>query len=209
MWDRGSLALHTWEKEDMTELAQLDQDQIDEFVLAAHHDLARVQQMFAQEPRLLNESATWIETALAAAAHTANRPIAEFLVERGAPMDICAAAMLGRADDVLTLLNEDPTLVNATGAHDIPVLFHAAVGGHLDLVRMLIERGADVNGGRDRNTALHGAAGFGQLEIARYLLDQGADFTALDHEGRTPLDVAEDTGHDAIVDLLRSYMEIE
>lgn len=191
----------------MTEPELLTQERIDEFVLAAHHDLAKVQRMFAQEPRLLNESASWVETPLGAAAHTGNRAIAEFLVDRGAPMDICAAAMLGRTDDVLALLNEDPALINATGAHDIPLLFHAAIGGHLELVKMLVERGADVNAGWDKNTALHGAAGFGKVDTVRYLLDHGADFMLHDHDGRTPLDVAESTGHEEIAAILRPLVE--
>jgi uncharacterized protein len=188
---------------------ELTQETIDQFVVASHHDLPKVQHDLARLPGLLNESASWMETPIQAASHVGNRPIAEFLLGQGAPLDICAAAMLGMKDEVAAFLDDNRDLINATGAHEIPLMFHAAIGGNQALVEMLIARGADVNAGAgyEKNTALHGAAGFGFPDLVRYLLNQGADFTAKDHEGRTPLDVAEQTGHQDIAALLRDYME--
>ena len=100
---------------------QLAQDTIDEFVVASHHDLPRVQTMLAENPDLLNENAQWIETPIQASAHVGNRPIAEYLLGQGAPLDICTAAMLGRIDEVRSLLADDPELAHAHGAHNIPV----------------------------------------------------------------------------------------
>ena len=42
--------------------------------------------------------------------------------------------------------------------------------------------------------------------MVRYLLEQGADFTVPDYEGKTALDVAEDTGHQGVIDMLQAYM---
>jgi ankyrin repeat protein len=191
----------------MTQQEPLAQDDIDEFVIAAHHDLAKVQRMLGDDPRLLNESATWIETALGAAAHTGSRAIAEYLLGQGAPLDICTAARAWRRDDVAAFLDDNPELIGATGAHDIPLLFHAAISDNPDILPFLVERGADVDAGRDKNTALHGAAGFGKADIVQYLIDHDADFAAYDHDGRTPLDVAEATGHEDVVAILRPLME--
>lgn len=191
----------------MSDYVAPEQDSVDEFVIAAHHDLGKVQQLLANDPRLLNESATWIETGLAAAAHTGNRDIAHFLLAQGAPLDICTAAMLGLRDDVSAMLDDNPDLINATGAHDIPLLFHAAISEDSGMVPLLVERGADVNAGWDKNTALHGAAGFGKTDIVRYLIEHEADFMLHDHDGRTPLDVAEATGHEDIVAILRPLVE--
>lgn len=191
----------------MTNQEPLAQDVIDEIVIAAHHDLSRVQAMLAEDPRLLNQSATWMETPLAAAAHTASFEIAEYLLGQGAPLDICAAASLGLRDEVEAFLLENPNLIGATGAHDIPLLFHAAIGRDPGIVQMLVERGADVNEGYDKTTAMHGAAGFGRADVVRYLIAQDADFAAVDHDGRTPLDIAEETGHEEVAALLRPLME--
>jgi ankyrin repeat protein len=190
---------------DAAEAAGMSQEVIDEFVVAAHHDLSKVQSMLAAHPELIDEHASWVETPLGAAAHTGNREIAEYLLAEGAPMDICAAAMLGRREDVAAFLAENPALVHATGAHDLPVLYHAAISGKTDIIDMLIAGGANVNEGEGRSTALHGAVGFGHADLVRWLLDMGADFTLTDHSGRLPLDVAESTGHEGIAALLRNY----
>ena len=184
----------------------LSQEQIDEFVVAAHSDLPKVEALLAEAPQLLNENASWMETALGAAAHTGNAPIVSYLLAQGAPMDICTAAMLGDANAVAAFLDHQPALIGATGPHDLPLLFYPVVGDQMALLQLLIERGADVNAGTGHNTALHAAAGYGRPEMVRYLLDQGAEFMATDYEGRTPLDVAEDTGHQGIIDMLQAHM---
>lgn len=58
-----------------------------------------------------------------------------------------------------------------------------------DIVRALVEAGADVNacGGVTRATPLHMAARRGHLKIARALLDCGAAVNARDRKGDTPL----------------------
>jgi hypothetical protein len=71
-----------------------------EFVTAGHGDLEKVKQMLADQPAVLNLSYDWNpggpETALQAAAHVGSRAVAEYLLDQGAPLDICTAAMLGR-----------------------------------------------------------------------------------------------------------------
>lgn len=70
----------------------------------------------------------------------------------------------------------------------------------LDLVRLLLERGADVNGPRgDGMTALHAACWRGLARVAQELLDAGADpaatATSGPHQGQTPADTALAQGH--------------
>jgi len=70
----------------------------------------------------------------------------------------------------------------------------------LDLVRLLLERGADVNGRRgDGMTALHAACWRGLTRVAQELLDAGADpavtATSGPHQGQTPADTALTQGH--------------
>ncbi|MCC6614567.1 MAG: ankyrin repeat domain-containing protein [Anaerolineae bacterium] len=179
-----------------------DQETINEFVVAAHHDLDKVRQMLAHEPGLLNEKAQWQETPIQAAAHVGNRPIAEFLLAEGAPLDICTAAMLGRKDAVATMLRDDAALVHARGAHNIPLLYFTAIYGSSDIAALLLEAGADINAGAGGNTALHGAAQFGQADIARWLIEHGADARAQDFNGKTAREVATDRGHQDIADMI-------
>lgn len=70
----------------------------------------------------------------------------------------------------------------------------------LGLARLLLERGADVNGRRgDGMTALHAACWRGLDRVAQELLDAGADpaltATAGPHQGQTPADTALAQGH--------------
>jgi len=168
----------------------LSQSAIDEFVGAAHSNIAKVKAMLDENPELLGASSSQNETALQAAAHMGRKLIAEHLLSRGAPLDICTAALLGRIADVDRMLAADPTVARATGAHGIPLMFHAALGGNMDVLQRLIGGGADINAGDGLNTALHAAAIIDSPDIADWLLRHGADRGPKDFAGKTPIEVA-------------------
>ncbi len=111
----------------------LDAELVQSFVANAHGDLDTVRQLLAQEPALVNAAWDWgagdWETGLGAAAHMGRRDIALFLLERGARLDLFAAAMLGYADVVRAALAAHPEMREAKGPHGIPLLVHAQQGG--------------------------------------------------------------------------------
>jgi ankyrin repeat protein len=80
-----------------------------------------------------------------------------------------------------------------------------ASGTGPDIVRALVQAGADVNacGGVTRATALHMAARRGHIEIARALLDCGAAAEARDRKGNTPLERALNCRRRTVVELLK------
>ena len=106
---------------------------VDEFVLKAHGDLDTVKRLLEQEPALVNAARDWgggdWETGLGAAAHVGHREIAVLLLERGARMDIFAAAMLGETEIVRAMLAAHPDWHDARGPHGIPLVKHAEAGG--------------------------------------------------------------------------------
>lgn len=106
---------------------------VQEMVAKAHGDLARVQELLAQEPKLVNAAWDWgggdWETPLGAAAHTGQREIATTLLEAGARIDLFAAAMLGKLDIVRATLEAFPAALQVPGPHGIPLLVHAKMGG--------------------------------------------------------------------------------
>ncbi|MFQ3568465.1 MAG: ankyrin repeat domain-containing protein [Aggregatilineales bacterium] len=193
----------------MSDQPQLTQELVNQFVIAAHHDLDQVRAMLAENPALLNENAEWFETPIQAAAHVGRRDIVEFLLEQGAPLDICTAAMLGRAEVVDALLAEDPGLREATGAHNIPLMYFPAIAGEIAIAERLLAAGVDLNAGEGVNTALHGAAIFGQTAMVRWLLDHDANPYVLDMNGKMPIDLAEQNHHEAAAALLRPFTETE
>lgn len=177
----------------------LTQEQIRNFVLPAHGNLAVVQQMLAEEPRLLNEKyVAFDETALEAASHVGNRPIVEFLLGQGAPMNIYTAAMLGDAEKVSNFLDESPKLVNGNGVHGISLLFHAALSGNVALAEMLLERGNT----QSPDQPLLAAAMYGRIEMAKWLLERGADKTTTNFRDQTALDIAQQQQNDPLIALL-------
>ena len=117
----------------MGDKPQLDPQLVQDFVRAAHGNLERVTALVAEHPTLVNGVWDWgggdWESGLGAAAHTGRREIAEFLLARGARMDIFAAAMLGHLDLVRAHLAAMPAALTAPGPHGIPLLTHAKMGG--------------------------------------------------------------------------------
>ena len=99
----------------------------------AHGDLDHVRELLGRETALLNAAWDWgggdWETGLGAAAHVGRRDIALFLLERGARMDIFAAAMLGHLDVVRAMVVGVPEARNSRGPHGISLLRHAEAGG--------------------------------------------------------------------------------
>jgi hypothetical protein len=112
---------------------QLDSALVQEFVLKAHSDLDAVRNLLETEPQLVNAAWDWgggdWETGLGAAAHIGRREIALFLLDRGARMDVFAAAMLGETEIVRAILTAHPSLRDAPGPHGIPLIKHAEAGG--------------------------------------------------------------------------------
>jgi len=178
------------------------QEVIDEVVGVSHGNFARVKELLEQYPALVHAQATWGETPLGAAAQTGQREIAEYLLSRGAALDICTAAMLGMTDQVAAMLQADPGQAHALGAHDIPVIYYPTLHSYKEIAELLLAHGADINAGEGKETALHGAAGFGQTAMAEWLLEHGAQVNPKDFNGKTPLRVAMDNGHKDIGYLL-------
>lgn len=179
-------------------LEPLNQEQVRNFVLPAHGNLEVVKQLLAEEPRLLNEKyKEFDETALEAASHVGNRPIAEFLLEQGAPMNIYTAAMFGLKEEVAAYLDENPKLVNGNGVHGISLLYHAALSGNVELVEMLVERGNT----QSPDQPLLAAAGYGRVEMTKWLLEHGADKTTTNFQDKTALDIAKLREDEALITL--------
>src|SRR4051794_6579312 len=185
----------------MSTTRELTQDEIRTFVLPSHGDLATVKRMLAENPALLNTIyEEWKETGLGAASHVGHREIAEYLLAQGAPLTICTAAMLGRTESVADFIKADPGQARARGAHDIPVLAHAAFSGKTEIADLLLSNG----GGEGADDALANAAQFGHLAMAEWLLAHGGNPNALNFQNKTALRVALDKGHTEVAGVLRA-----
>ncbi len=181
-------------------------EQVREFVIAGHGNFEKVKQMLAENPELLNAGYSWSdndkETAIQASAQVGSARVAEFLLENGAPPEICTAAMLGRKDEVERLLKEDHHGINATGAHGIPLLPHAVWSGNLELVQLLYQRGAKAGA----DLALHNAVSRDDYSMVHWLLENAKpDVSSKNFQGKTPLSVAIGRRFDSVAQLLRGH----
>jgi hypothetical protein len=87
-----------------------------------------------------------------------------------------------------------------------PAICLAASGGHVEVVRLLIAEGADINAKASLDeTALHKAADHGHKEVVELLLAAGADINAKDKDGRTPLQLGAMSGNPEVAAILRAH----
>jgi ankyrin repeat protein len=109
-----------------------------------------------------------------------------YLMARGAYCDISVAAKIGYYDRVKKLLEQDPSLVNRHPSYvdyysGLP-LRCAAGAGHVQVVKLLLQRGANPNepepGIAPQGGALHAAIGGKHYEIVKLLLQHGANANA-------------------------------
>ena len=111
----------------------LEASLVEDFVRNAHANLERVKELLDHQPALINSCWDWgggdFETGLGAAAHMGQRDIACYLIEKGARLDLFAAAMLGELEFVKAALTAFPESLETPGAHGIPLIAHAKAGG--------------------------------------------------------------------------------
>ena len=112
------------------------------------------------------------------------------------------AVEAGDVEGLRELLDRDPGLVHVRGTNGNDLL--GLAGGDGALVRLLLERGADVNRGNDYGwTILHQAGYSNDRALARTALDAGADpALSARGDGGTPLVAALFWGHREVVGLL-------
>lgn len=112
---------------------QLNRLLVQDFVVYAHSDLAMTKKLLEKEPLLVNAVMDWgggdWESGLGGASHMGNREIVEFLLEKGARIDIFCAAMMGQLDAVKAFLTLQPKLIDARGPHGFTLHFHAQLAG--------------------------------------------------------------------------------
>lgn len=178
----------------------MNPDLIREFVIAGHGNLSQVQALLAEHPALLNTPWQWgegdFETAIQAAAHVGNRPIAEFLLSQGAPLELCTAAMLGRHAEVQAMLQAGAEAASAHGAHRIPLLPHAALSGDPAMLALVTAHGATTGASQALSLALSRRL----TEAARWLLAHAQpDLTWQNFQGQTAWQVAAATDQTALL----------
>jgi uncharacterized protein len=149
---------------------------------AAIGRLDRVEDIVGENPALANTYSSDGFPIVALASVFGHFETARYLAGHGA--DINAAATNGTGYNALT---------------------GAVTSGHVELVKWLLESGANANYKYGPGyTPLLTAAANGRLEIFKLLLNHGADPAAKTNDGKSTLDLAEERKHPAVIEFLKS-----
>ncbi|AUZ06096.1 ankyrin repeat-containing protein [Vitreoscilla sp. C1] len=110
----------------------------------------------------------------------------------------------GNADGVLKCIQQ-VDLINLIHTDGQSLLTLACELAHEDVVRVLLEKGADVQAANGLGqTPLMIAAANGQATMAKLLLDHGAAVDVQDASGRTPFILAAMSNHTDVMEVLLS-----
>jgi ankyrin repeat protein len=119
------------------------------------------------------------------------------LVAADPSLAIFAAAIQGDMARIEELLAGDRSLVSALSPDGWTPLHLAAFFGKVDVVRLLLNKGAQVNARSTNameNMPLHAAAAGRHVDVIKVLIDHGATVNARQHGGWTPLHAAGQNG---------------
>ncbi len=159
----------------------------------------------------VNAAAQDGRTALSIAARGGQLPLVQLLLDRGSAPDGAetgetplTAALRGKSAAIVQLLLKLKVDVNKPGAEGKTPLIISASLGETELVRQLMDAGADVNlqNPQDGTTALMWAANTGAIETVRLLLDSGARADLKAKDGWSAAEAARTAGHEDILKLL-------
>ncbi len=118
---------------------------VKELVVAGHKNLDKLKDMLDEHPNLIYCRYDWgngdFEEAIEGAGHLGNKEIANFLIDRGARVNLFVMTMLGKAELVKPVLDAYPQLIHSLGPHGFTLLHHAKVGGSEEMMAYLNEKG--------------------------------------------------------------------
>ena len=129
--------------------------------------------------------------------------------------DLWQASQRGHSKEVRKILSCFMVDINCVGGHihttsliegghiHTTSLIEASSKGHIEVVHLLLDKGADPNQGDEfGSNPLHWAAHHGHKGVVQLLLDRGVDPNAQDENGYTTLHRAAASGHKEVVQLL-------
>jgi len=169
-----------FKKPDVTALLLKFIDEVNLFEASAAGKLDVVAYIINNHPDSVNDFAPDGFTPLGLACYFGQTEIARYLVLKGA----------------------DVNMPSNNGFHVYPI--HSAVAGnYIDIARVLISNGAQVNVKQQAGlTPLHSAAQNGNTDMLILLLEHGADVNIRMEGGKLPADLAKEKGFVEIADIL-------
>nr|CAG4646261.1 EOG090X06BA [Macrothrix elegans] len=106
------------------------------------------------------------------------------------------------------LIKNHDVEIEAEDEHGMTLLQQAAFKGRKDITQLLLDLGANPNGGHHEHqyTALHFAALSGNIDICQQLLHYGAKADVLNSVARTPSQMAAFVGNHSVVSVINNFI---
>jgi ankyrin repeat protein len=162
------------------------------------NDPARARQLIEQAPDAARGLGANGESPLLAAIYRGQAELAA-LIAAQREITLPEAAAIGDAARAKAILQRDPESVRVRSSDGWTSLHLAAFMGHPEVVKLLLENGAELEAVSQNgiaNRALHAAiAGKESAEVVELLLARGADVTAKAEAEATPLHLAAARGN--------------
>jgi ankyrin repeat protein len=199
-------------------------------------DLAKIKALLEENPELVASKDKFGDTPLHKAAGENHKDAAEFLLAKGADVNArnnsdntpLHYAAIGAHKEVVELLLAHKADVNArnkdgiTPLHGAAVIYYLGVldlppaqihswvvetrYNHLEVVKLLLAKGADINAKANHgDTPLHAAVQNDYKDMVILLIANKADVNVANNRGMTPLDVADSNNRTDMAEFLRQH----
>ncbi|PKB15326.1 ankyrin repeat domain-containing protein [Flavobacterium sp. 5] len=178
-------------------------DEIIELIKTSKNDL--LEQKLNNTPSLAEIKTEQGISLLQFAAYCRNNFAIDILKKHKKTLDIFEAASIGDIETISQLLDKTPDLFNSFSADGFTPLGLASFFGHLSLVKLLLDKGADPNIASNNSfkvAPIHSACAISHFDIAQLLIKHGANVNAKQMQGFTPLHSAAHNGETKLSKLL-------
>ncbi len=177
--------------------------EIIELIKTGENDL--LEQKLNDNPSLADSKTEQGISLIQFAAYCRNNFAVDILKKRKQKLDIFESSSIGNTEIVNQLLDKNPECLNAYSSDGFTALGLASFFGHLSLVKLLLDRGANPNiasNNQFKVAPIHSACAISNFEIAQLLIRHRAEVNAKQMQGVTPLHSAAHNGQTKLSKLL-------
>jgi ankyrin repeat protein len=178
-------------------------EEIIELIKTGKNDL--LAQKINENPSLADSMTEQGISLLQFAAYCRNNFAVDILKINKQKLDIFEAASIGDTAIISQLLDKTPNLLNSFSTDGFTALGLASFFGHLKVVRLLLDKGANPNiasNNQFKVAPIHSACTISHFEVTELLIKHRADVNAKQMQGVTPLHSTAHNGQTQLSKLL-------
>lgn len=181
----------------------MNMEEIIELIKTGKNDL--LAQKLNDNPSLADYTTEQGISLLQFAAYFRNNFAVDILKKNRQKLDIFEASSIGDLETISQLLDKNPDLLNSFSPDGFTALGLASFFGHLSLVKLLLDKGANPNiasNNQFKVAPIHSACAISHFDITELLIKHRADVNAKQMQGVTPLHSSAHNGQTKLSKLL-------